>query len=259
MTDLPVTDLPVNWYPGRDGERLAWRETGAGRPLMMLHGLFGSSALTADSYLVRVAARQYRVILPDQRGHGESAGPHDPGRYPPDVIIDDILALVDHLRLGEYDLGGYSMGGKLVLRALARGARPAHAVVAGQGLDALDKESDRTDGYRRVLSALASGEALEPGSDADRMAGWVTASGVDPLAVRYLLDSFVATPPDALRQVLVPTLIVVGDQDPRAVTAAKLAGLLPNGRLARVPGDHGSALTAPELAETMLAFLGGEQ
>jgi pimeloyl-ACP methyl ester carboxylesterase len=224
---------------------------------MMLHGLFGSSTLTADSYLVRVAARQYRVILPDQRGHGESGGPHDPGRYPPDVVIDDIFALIGHLGLDDYDLAGYSMGGKLVLRALARGARPARAVVAGQGLDALDKESDRTDGYRRVLSALASGEALEPGSAADRMAGWITAAGVNPLAVRYLLDSFVATPPDALRQVLVPTLVVVGDRDPRGATADELAGLLPNGRLALVPGDHQSALSAPELGTAVLAFLGG--
>ena len=253
-----MTDLPVHWFPGPDGERLAWRETGAGRPLVMLHGLFGSAALTADTDLVRaIAARRYRVILPDQRGHGESGGPHDPGRYPPDVVIDDIFALIGHLGLDDYDLAGYSMGGKLVLRALARGARPARAVVAGQGLDALDKESDRTDGYRRVLSALASGEALEPGSAADRMAGWITAAGVNPLAVRYLLDSFVATPPDALRQVLVPTLVVVGDRDPRGATADELAGLLPNGRLALVPGDHQSALSAPELGTAVLAFLGG--
>jgi pimeloyl-ACP methyl ester carboxylesterase len=224
----------------------------------MLHGLFANGSLTAGTDLVAaVAGAGYRVIAPDARGHGDSSGSHDPGRYPPDVVIDDILALIDHLGLEDYDLGGYSMGGKLALRALARGARPARAFVGGQGLDALDRESDRTDGYRRVLSALASGEALEPGSDADRMAGWITATGVEPLAVRYLLDSFVATPPDALRQVLVPTLIVVGDADSRGATAGELAALLPNGRFALVPGDHGSALDAPELAATVLAFLGG--
>jgi pimeloyl-ACP methyl ester carboxylesterase len=107
-----------------------------------------------------------------------------------------------------------------------------------------------------VLSALAGGEPLAPGSDADRMAGWITAAGVDPLAVRYVLDSFVATPEDALRQVTVPTLIVVGDQDSRGATADKLAALLPNGRLVLVPGDHASVLTAPELAAAVLGFLG---
>jgi pimeloyl-ACP methyl ester carboxylesterase len=247
----------VRWYPGRDGERLAWRETGSGRPLVLLHGLFASGALTADTDLVRVIAGQgYRVILPDLRGHGDSAGPHDRDLYPPDVVIDDVLALIDHLGLDDYALGGYSVGGKLVLRVLARGARPARAFVGGQGLDALGSESSRTDGYRRVLSGLVSGEPFAPGSDADRMAGWITSAGVDPLAVRYVLDSFMATSEDELRQVLVPTLIVVGDQDIRAATADKLAALLPNGRLALVPGDHGSVLTGPELPAAVLAFLG---
>ncbi|HEY2077093.1 MAG TPA: hypothetical protein VGH53_12230 [Streptosporangiaceae bacterium] len=57
------------------------------------------------------------------------------------------------------------MGGKLVLRSLARGARPAHAVVAGQGLDALDAQSNRTDGHRRTLACLA--ESLGVAADLD--------------------------------------------------------------------------------------------
>jgi pimeloyl-ACP methyl ester carboxylesterase len=152
----------VYHFPGRDGVELAWREMGAGRPLVLLHGLLGSGAQLADSGPARaLAAQGYRVILPDLRGHGDSARPHDPACYPPDVLADDGLALIDHLRLDGYDLGGYSLGGRLVLRLLVRGARPGRAVVGGQGLDALDQESGRTDGHRRVLTALARGEAFE--------------------------------------------------------------------------------------------------
>ena len=61
---------------------------------------------------------------------------HDPRAYPPDVLADDSLALIGHFGLGagQYDLGGYSLGGRIVARMLARGAEPGCAVVAGQGL-----------------------------------------------------------------------------------------------------------------------------
>lgn len=254
----PGSGLPLYHFPGRDGAELAWRELGAGRPLVLLHGLLGSGAQLAGSGPARaLAAQGHRVILPDLRGHGDSARPHDPACYPPDVLADDGLALIDHLRLDDYDLGGYSLGGRLVLRLLVRGARPAHAVVGGQGLDALDQESGRTDGHRRVLTALARGEAFEEGTPQAQLASWISGTGTDPQAVRCVLDTFVATPKDALRQVPAPTLIVTGDRDSRGASAGALAGLLPAARVVQVPGDHLTALGAPEFTRAVLAFLGG--
>ena len=252
-----MTDLAVQRFRSRDGVELAWREIGDGQPAVLLHGLMGSGTLMADSRLALVLAdRGYRVILPDLRGHGDSGRPHDPACYPPDVLADDGLALIDHLGLVDYHLGGYSLGAKLVLRLLARGARPTRAVAAGQGLDALDAETDRTDGYRRLLAAMANGEAFEPGSREEGFAGWITQTGADPRAIGLLLDSFVATPQDALRQVPTPTLVVVGDGDSRGASAGELTALLPNGQLVVVPGDHGTALDAPEFTAAVLDFLG---
>jgi pimeloyl-ACP methyl ester carboxylesterase len=251
-----TSDLPVHRFYGRDGVPLAWRETGTGRPVVLLHGLMGSGALLTESALVRALAdRGRRVILPDLRGHGESGRPHDPGCYPPDVLADDGLAFIGQLGLDDYDLGGYSLGGRLVLRLLARGARPARAFVGGQGLDALDAETSRTGGYRRMLAAVASGTPLEPGSPEEALAQWVTQAGIDPRAVSLLLGSMTATPPDALRQVPVPVLIVGGDRDSRSASAGELAGLLPDARVVLVPGDHETALDAPELTTAVLGFL----
>jgi pimeloyl-ACP methyl ester carboxylesterase len=251
-----MTDSPVRRFRGRDGVELAWGEIGDGRPVVLLHGLMGSGALMASHGPARaIAARGYRVILPDLRGHGDSARPHDPARYPPDVLADDGLALIDHLGLDTYHLGGYSLGGKVVLRLLARGARPAGAIVGGQGLDALDAESDRTDGYRRTLAAIANGDAFEPGSPEEALAGWLTQAGADPRAIGLLLDSSVATPRDALAQVPTPTLVVAGDGDTRGASAGELAALLPNGQVVLIPGDHLTALGAPEFADAILNFL----
>jgi pimeloyl-ACP methyl ester carboxylesterase len=254
-----VTDLPVRHFRGRDGAELAWREIGDGTPLVLLHGLMGSGALMASDGPARaIATRGYRVILPDLRGHGDSARPHDPACYPPDVLADDGLALIGHLGLGAYHLGGYSLGGKIVLRLLARGARPARAIVGGQGLDALDAESGRTDGYRRMLAAVADGSAFKAGSPDEvlALAGWLAQTGADPRAIGYLLDSSVATPRDALAQVPAQVLVVVGDGDSRGASAGELAALLPNGRLALVPGDHVTAQSAPEFTDAIANFLG---
>jgi pimeloyl-ACP methyl ester carboxylesterase len=248
--------LAVHRFRGGDGVELAWRELGEGPPVVLLHGLMGSGAQLADGPARAIADHGYRVILPDLRGHGDSGRPHDPARYPPDILADDGLALIDHLRLDGYHLGGYSLGGKVVLRLLARGARPASAVVGGQGLDALDAETDRTPGYRRLLAAIADGATFEPGSVEAMTAGWIAQAGVDPRAVGYVVGSSVATSPDALRQVPTPTLVVAGDGDTRSASAGELAALLPNGRLVLIPGDHLGVIDAPELVDAVVNFLG---
>lgn len=252
-----MTDLPVQRFRCLDGVELAWREAGSGRPIVVLHGLMGSGARLAGQGLVAaLSERGYRVILPDLRGHGDSGRPHDPARYPPDILADDILALIGHLGLDDFDLCGYSMGGKLVLRLLARGAQPAHAVVGGQGFDALDAESDRTDGHRRILAAAADGAVFPAGSPEAAMADGIRRSGIDARAVGFVLDAFVATPADALRLVSAPTLIIVGDRDSRGTSADSLAALLPHGQIVLVPGDHLTALGAPEFTTAVLRFLG---
>jgi pimeloyl-ACP methyl ester carboxylesterase len=76
-------------------------------------------------------------------------------------------------------------------------------------------------------------------------------------ALLHVLDSLIATPDEALRQIQTPTLIVAGDHDHARASAEALAAVLPNARFTRVPGDHWSALTGPELATAITAFLTG--
>jgi pimeloyl-ACP methyl ester carboxylesterase len=250
--------MDVYRFAGHDGVELACREAGSGRPLVLLHGFMGTGSHMFDYGLAGgFAERGYRVIVPDFRGHGDSARPHDPAAYPPDVLADDGLALVGHLGLGDgdYDLGGYSLGGRIVVRMLARGAKPGRAIVAGQGLA---KVSGPQGGgvNHRVLSALASGAAIEPGSPDARMAGWISEMGADPVALLHVLNSLVPTPEDALRQIAIPALVAIGDKDERS-DADQLAALMPDARFVSVPGDHGSAFAAPELSAAIAAFLAG--
>ena len=121
------------FFSGRDRVHLAYREVGQGRPLILLHGITGDATLwLRHGQAETIAARGHRVIMPDFRGHGRSAKPHDASAYPRDVLTDDGLALVEHLGLDEYDLGGYSLGARIVVRMLVRGATPGRAVVGGR-------------------------------------------------------------------------------------------------------------------------------
>ncbi|MGH3408219.1 MAG: alpha/beta fold hydrolase [Streptosporangiaceae bacterium] len=223
---------------------------------MLLHG-FTASGLQWLHHgpAAAIAAHGYRVILPDLHGHGDSARPHDPMAYPLDVLADDGLALAGWLGLGDYDLGGYSLGGTVALRMLARGARPARAIVAGQGLDAVTRAS-RGGRYRHVLTALASGDAIEPGSPDAQQAHWISQGGGDPQALLHVLDALVATPETALRQIVTPTLVVVGDQDHDHASAGEIAATLPAARFTQVPGNHFTAMAAPEFGAAILGFLG---
>jgi pimeloyl-ACP methyl ester carboxylesterase len=250
--------MGVHRFAGSDGVELACRAAGSGRPLVLLHGFMGAGSHMLGHGRVGVLAEQgYRIVVPDFRGHGDSAKPHDPAAYPPDVLADDGLALVEHLGLGDgdYDLGGYSLGGRIVVRMLARGAKPGRAIVAGQGLA---KVSGPQGGglNHRALTALVGGGAIEPGSPDARIAHWISELDADPVALLHVLNSLVPTPADALRRIAIPTLVAIGEQDERS-DADELAALLRDARFVRVPGDHGSAFAAPELTAAITAFLAG--
>ncbi|MGW4063056.1 alpha/beta fold hydrolase [Amycolatopsis sp. NPDC004747] len=238
----------MEYFHARDGRELAYRTLGSGRPLVLFHGFTGSGRDWLGP-AVALADHGHRVIIPDLRGHGASAAPHDPAAYPPDVLADDGFALLGQLGLDDYDLGGYSFGGRVVLRLLARGARPGRAVVAGQGLDAVQRATSRTGVYHAALTTLIDGGPVAPGSPAY----WIRQAGGDPVALRHVLGTHVPTP--GLHRITTPTLVVTGDEDHGHPTAEALAAALPNGRFTRVPGAHHTAMHSPELTAAMVEFL----
>lgn len=240
-------------FPADDGTALTYRELGAGRPVVLLHGYISPALPTwVDTGIAeRLAERGSRVIMPDMRGHGDSV-PADNGAYPPDALTQDLLALLTHLRLPDYDLGGYSLGGRIVARALTRGAAPRRAFIGGTGLEPIVHAAGRGAGYRRIFSNVGT---FAPGTPEAQLEGFLRQAGGDPIALIRVLDTFVDTSRDALAHVTVPTLVIAGEDDGDRGSVEELAAALAHTTLHRVPGDHYTTLFSPEFSDHLVRFL----
>jgi pimeloyl-ACP methyl ester carboxylesterase len=203
-------------------------------------------------HAAKVAREGFRVIMPDLRAHGQSDAPHDPALYPPDILTDDNLALVEHLGLTDYDLGGYSLGARTVVRIVVRGAAPGPLIVSGMGLQGLHSTGTRADHFKAILTGLGTHERGSPEWLAE---AFLKTTGGDRKGVMHLLDSFVDTPEAEIATIAIPTLVLSGDEDSDNGSPRALAGLLPNGEFRTVPGGHMSAVIKPELGQAMADFL----
>jgi pimeloyl-ACP methyl ester carboxylesterase len=239
-----------------DGVKIAWTEMGEGRPVVLIHGYFSNAEVNWIKYghAAKLAARGRRVIMPDLRAHGHSDKPHDPAAYPPDVLMRDNFALIDHLGLTDYDLGGYSLGARTVVRMLANGARPDKVALCGMGLDGLVATKGRGAYFHRVLTNLGS---FERGSSEWLTEAFLKTTKGDPVALLRILDTFVDTPRDEVAAIAQPTVVIAGADDYDNGSAQEVAELLPYGLFVEIPGNHMSSVTRPELGDALVDFLAG--
>ena len=207
------------------GARLAYEVTGAGAPVVLVHG-FGLDMRMWDPQVEHLAGR-FRVVRYDCRGFGAS-GPFDPAHgY---THAGDLFALLDHLSIGQAVLAGLSFGGRVVMQAAL--AAPARV----RGLALLDAVLDGVSWDPDSAAALdeASRQAQARGMLAGR-AAWLAhplfAAARQRPAVASALAAMVAgypgqhwTSPDphrdpgprplsALDKLVMPVLVAVGEHD----------------------------------------------
>ncbi len=116
-----------------DGVRLAYADEGEGRPVLLLHGFLSSGHRNWSRLIPALTGAGLRVIAPDCRGHGASDAPTAPEAWPADVMARDVLELAAQLGLSDFDLVGYSMGGRTAIRAMVGGLKPRRLVIGGMG------------------------------------------------------------------------------------------------------------------------------
>lgn len=248
--------VTTHFFTAPDGVALAWHEMGesGARPVVLFHGLFSNAATNwiKFGHAAAIEAKGFRLIMPDLRAHGQSGKPHHPAAYPPDILADDGFALIAHLGLEDYDLGGYSLGARTSVRMAIEGASPRRLIGSGMGLSGLLHTSGRSGHFRDVLTGLGTHERGSPEWFAE---AFMKTNGGDPQALLLLLDTFVDSTEAELRGISMPTLVLQGADDRDNGSAEDLARLLPDARYVEVPGNHMSAVTKPDLGRAMADFL----
>jgi pimeloyl-ACP methyl ester carboxylesterase len=253
LADYP-TETTRHSFEGAGGAAMAYHAMGPedGRPLILIHGLFSNAQTNWVKYghAGKLAAKGRRVIMPDLRAHGESARSHDPADYSADILADDNLALVDQLGLGagDYDLGGYSLGGRTTARMLTRGAKPGKAMLAGMGLEGLLDLANRADFFRGVLMGAGTHQKFSSEWMAE---AFLKTTGGDPKALLLLMDCFPAIPRTALATFDMPIMVLTGSEDHDNGSARALAAALPNAGYVEVPGNHMSCVTLADFGDAI--------
>lgn len=242
--------------PGFDGTPLVVHRMGAGRPLVLLHGLFSSAEMNwiKWGHAATIAEAGFEVIMPDLRVHGASGKPHDPAAYPGDVLAKDLAALVAALGLVDYDLGGFSLGSRTSVRAVIGGLTPKRLVLGGLGLEGLAGWTGRQAFF---IDAIDRFDSVRQGDPAYYTVQFMKSMKIDRVAARLLLGTMTDTDPAALAAITMPTLVVCGDEDRDNGSPDKLAAALPNAVHAVIPGTHMGCVTKPELGRTIRDWLAG--
>jgi pimeloyl-ACP methyl ester carboxylesterase len=103
---------------------LFYRSLGEGPPLIIVHGLYGSS----DNWLTigKALADDFKVYMIDQRNHGQS--PHS-SIHNYDAMRDDLIQFMDRLGLPKASLAGHSMGGKTVMHLALSNPDRVHSLI----------------------------------------------------------------------------------------------------------------------------------
>ncbi len=245
-------------YRGFDGAPIMVHIMGEGPAVLLLHGLFSNAHTNWIRFgtAARIAAAGFRLLMPDLRGHGQSARPGDAAAWPADVLARDIEAILPALGIVEDEmvLGGYSLGARTVVRLLARGMRPRAAILAGMGLDGILDPDARSAWFMRMIDGRGRWPAGSHELYAQR---FMESHGCAPEAMRHLLDTMVATPRAMLATLDTPTLVVSGADDQDNGSAADLAAALPAATHAAIPGNHASAVTGPALGDEIARWLEG--
>lgn len=239
------------------GVRIAFEVAGEGPPILLMHGFASTGRVNWwDTGWVRTLTEAGRqVITFDHRGHGESGKLYDPAAYTPDIMAADALALIDHLRLGEVDIMGYSMGARVAaLFAIAYPDRVRRAVLAGLASRMITGIGG-SQAIAEALEAPGREAVTDPNARAFRIFAEQTKSDLRALAacIRSSREKISA---ESLSGIRVPVLVVAGDQDEVAGDVETLVAAIPGAVGLTLPNrNHMNAVGDRGFKKAVLDFL----
>ncbi len=261
---------------------LYYEDHGSGKPVVLIHG-YPLSGASWEKQLPVLLDAGHRVITYDRRGFGKSSQPTEGYNY--DTFAQDLREIVSQLKLQDFTLVGFSMGGGEVARYIGKYGPQgvSKAVFLSSVPPYLLKNSDNPEGvdgsvFKGIEQAVAADryafftEFFKNFYNADAFLGkriseqalrasWNVAAGASATASLACVATWHEDFRKDIAKVNVPTLVMHGDADrivPINSAGARTAKLINGARLVVVKdGPHAINWThADEVNNELLNFLG---
>ena len=257
-----------------NGCTLAYSDRGEGLPVVLIHG-FPLCRKMWRPQAGALARAGCRVITPDLRGFGESALPS--GVVGMDDYADDIVVLMDHLKIDKAVVGGMSMGGYVLLNLLER--FPERVAAAMFIVTRATGDDEAAKSRRTSLAEACRAQGIQPVTDvfrtilfapetvadnpalADEVFGWIQATSPEGAAAGLIAMRDRKDYGALLGSINQPALVIGADQDQAAPAehSHTIAAGLPDADLCILHGGgHMVNLEQPGgFNEAILDFLTG--
>jgi pimeloyl-ACP methyl ester carboxylesterase len=244
-----------------EGFEISYEVSGTGPAVLFTHGYQATGAMWEPQ---RAALdSRYRVITWDMRGHGRSGAPDDENLYSHDLLVADIAGLLHTLGEQSAVLVGHSLGGFASLRFYLDHPEMVRALVlfgTGPGYrdaEARGKWNEMAERFaasieKRGLEALERADSREISTARHASPKGLAHAG------RKMLAQFDSRVMDAITDVRVPTLVIVGTEDkPFLGSSEYMAKKIPGARLETIEGaGHAANMDKPdEFNAALLQFL----
>jgi pimeloyl-ACP methyl ester carboxylesterase len=228
-----AADKPAGHTFDAKGAKIWYSVRGKGEPVVLIHGLLSSAWINWDlPGTGAMLAKDYRVIAPDVRAHGLSDKPTKDEAYGPE-LVEDVVRLLDHLKIKKAHIVGYSMGGIIAAKFIA-------------------KHPDR------VLSGTLGGMGwLREGGAAQR--GFAQ-MGKEGNAVGICARSLakLALTEDEIKSIRVPVTVLVGENDGviKGLYLQHLRRVRKDWPVVEIKGaDHVTCILKPQFGEEIRKWL----
>lgn len=238
--------------------QLYYEDHGSGRPVVLIHG-YPLSGASWEKQRPALLDAGLRVVTYDRRGFGRSSQPATGYNY--DTFAEDLRHILQHLKLDDVSLVGFSMGGGEVARYIGRhGTKGIRSAVFDGIEDAV--RADRYAFFAGFFQNFFNTDAL-PGtriSEAAVKASWNVAAGSSAIASLACVATWYEDFRQDVAKIDVPTLVIHGDADrivPLDASGRRTADLVKGAKLVTIKdGPHAVNWThAEEVNRELVSFL----
>lgn len=217
------------------GVKINYIVQGKGEPVILIHGFLSSAGINWKlTGVIDLLAKDHQAIAMDVRGHGMSDKPTKEDAYGPE-LVEDVVRLMDHLKISKAHIVGYSMGGIITANFVA-------------------KHPDR------VLSGTLGGMGWLPAGVAAQIGfgGLGKANSDDARGLCFRSLGKLGITPEEIKSIKAPMTIIVGEKDDliKKLYVESAKKVRPDWPVAEIKnGDHITCIGQPDFKEAIAAWI----